>query len=302
MKVKFQNIIEAVFYSNAFYGLCAVALSVEAALQQHTPLNSFFYFGFVFWATCVYYTHPYIRRCPSGSNPRTNWYTRHYNFIKNHHLISIVVLAGLLLGFMVRHSKIIFSIRSTEWLLFAVFPMAALLYYGFCFLNKRFTIRSIGWLKPFIIGFIWAGLVTIYPVMFSNILDKRPYVLNEVAMLLFLKNFMFVSVLCIMFDIKDYAVDYISRLKTFVVKSGLRKTIFYILLPLVITGLITFLFYAIVHNFSSLRILLNCIPFVLLIAIAWSLRRRRSLLYYLSVVDGLMLVKAVCGTIAIIYF
>lgn len=294
--------MEAVFYSNAFYGLCAVALSVEAALQQHTPLNSFLYFAFIFLATGVYYTHPYVRRCPASNNPRTNWYNRHYNFIKKHQLISIVLLTGLLVWFMAGHSQLIFSIGGTGWLLFAVFPVAAALYYGFGFLNTRFNIRSIGWLKPFIIGFIWAGLVTIYPVLFYNMLHKLPYALSEVGVLLFLKNFMFISVLCIMFDIKDYAVDYISRLKTFVVKSGLRRTIFYVLLPLVITGLITFILYAVMHNFSPVRVLLNCIPFVLLAAIVWSLRLRRSLLYYLSVVDGLMLIKAVCGAIAIIYF
>jgi hypothetical protein len=40
----------------------------------------------------------------------------------------------------------------------------------------------------------------------------------------------------------------------------------------------------------------------LLLIAGLSLHHRRSLIYYLSVIDGLMLVKAVCGIIAIIYF
>jgi hypothetical protein len=39
-----------------------------------------------------------------------------------------------------------------------------------------------------------------------------------------------------MFDIKDYAADHNHQLKTFVVRYGLRKTIFYILIPLTLVS------------------------------------------------------------------
>lgn len=105
-----------------------------------------------------------------------------------------------------------------------------------------------------------------------------------------------------MFDVKDYAADYISRVKTFVVKLGLRKTIFYILLPLSMAGLVSFFFYAVTHQFLPGKVLLNLIPFVLLIIVAISLCKRRAIMYYLVIIDGLMLIKAVCGIIAMMYF
>ena len=105
-----------------------------------------------------------------------------------------------------------------------------------------------------------------------------------------------------MFDIKDYAADHNRQLKTFVVKAGLRKTIFYILIPLCIAGLDSFLLFGIARQFSLPKILINVIPFVSLIAVAYSMHRRKSILYYLVVIDGLMLLKALCGTIAMIYF
>ena len=113
---------------------------------------------------------------------------------------------------------------------------------------------------------------------------------------------MFISVLCIMFDIKDYTADYIARLKTFVVNMGLRRTIVYIVLPLSVLGLVSFVLYAETHKFNRIKLLLNVVPFLLLIIVAWSLRKRRSLLYYLCIVDGLMLAKAVFGSIAMKYF
>ena len=108
---------------------------------------------------------------------------------------------------------------------------------------------------------------------------------------------MFVTVLCIMFDIKDYAADHNQQLKTFVVRVGLRKTIFFIIIPLSCIGLITFELYAITHHFPVLRTVINTIPFILLLIVAYSLHRRKSILYYLAVIDGLLLVKSICGII-----
>jgi hypothetical protein len=36
--------------------------------------------------------------------------------------------------------------------------------------------------------------------------------------------------------------------------------------------------------------------------VAYSLSRRRPIIYYLVIIDGLMLVKAICGSVAMIWF
>lgn len=113
---------------------------------------------------------------------------------------------------------------------------------------------------------------------------------------------MFVSVLCIMFDIKDYSMDSNQQIKTFVVKMGLRKTIFYIIIPLCIAGLGSFITYGITRGFSPIKITLNVLPFLMLVAVAYSLQNKKSILYYLIIIDGLMLAKAICGSIAMTYF
>ena len=105
-----------------------------------------------------------------------------------------------------------------------------------------------------------------------------------------------------MFDIKDYAMDYNAQIKTVVVKLGLRKTIFYFIIPLCIIGLGSFVVYALSQNFSTLKILINAIPFLLIITVAYSMYSRRSIFYYLIIIDGLMLVKALCGITAMVFF
>lgn len=113
---------------------------------------------------------------------------------------------------------------------------------------------------------------------------------------------MYVAVLAIMFDIKDYADDANGMVKTFVVRVGLRKTIFFILLPLIIIGLLSFTIFAINSSFSLPHYLINLIPFILLLIVAYSMHRRRSILYYLVIIDGLMLVKGICGIAGALLF
>jgi len=302
LTIKKKSLLEFIFYSNYFYGICAVALSVEASLQQCFPLNGVWYFGLIFITTVLYYAYPYIRKSSTGNNPRTNWYTKHYNLMRWNQAVITFILLVASIFFLHHYQEELLKVSPLQWFLLFIFPAIAAAYYGINLLSRKFNLRKIGWLKPFIIGFAWAGLVTVYPVLFYDIISRTDYDFNWIGGLLFLKNFMFITVLCIMFDIKDYAADHVCRVRTFVVKLGLRKTIFYILMPLTVIGLELFIYYAYNHRFHGMKVLLNVIPFVLMGMVAYSLRKRRSIMYYLVIVDGLMFIKAVCGTIAIKYF
>lgn len=106
---------------------------------------------------------------------------------------------------------------------------------------------------------------------------------------------MFISLLAILFDIKDYAADHNRRLKTFVVRIGLRKTIFLVIIPLTVAGWVSLIIFATLMQFPLLRILINSIPFLLLLQVVWSMQKRHSIIYYLVIIDGLMALKAICG-------
>ncbi len=217
-------------------------------------------------------------------------------------MLTLIVAAGVAI-MLYKNWQHLISQPPLTWLLLFIFPVTALLYYGFNHSKLgRFSLRNSGWLKPFIIGFAWAGLVTVYPVLYYLIDHGQVFQPTLVDGWFFIKNFMFITVLCIMFDIKDYAVDYNCQLKTFVVKAGLRKTIFYIIIPLCVIGLASFILFAVANHFHPMKIGLNIIPFVALIRVAWSMHQRKSILYYLFIIDGLMLVKALCGSLAMIYF
>lgn len=297
-------LIKFIFFGNYFYGLCAIGLSIEASLQQIYPLNSLLYYSIVFCATVLYYTKAYITEVSSDKhNKRSNWYVANKKLVFYTQVLFTLVTAVCATVFLSKHFFQIRHLSTLNWLLIFIFPATAALYYG---INSKTTgklnLRNTGWLKPFVIGFAWAGLVTVYPVLFYCVENGLTFEPTLVGAFLFIKNFMFVTVLCIMFDIKDYAVDYNHELKTFVVKMGLRKTIFYIIIPLCIIGLSSFVLYAVARNFQSMKILINTIPFICLILVAYSLHRRKPILYYLIIIDGLMLVKAICGITAMTFF
>ncbi len=291
-----------IFFGNYFYGICALALCIESSLQRDMPLNSLLFYIFIFCVTVLYYTRAYITEKKSGSgNTRTDWYWRHRRFVFFSQVVLTIVALIYPIKLFTDQPGFLFELTNLQWAMLLVFPVTAALYYGSShpYLG-RYRLRNIGWLKPFLIGFVWAGLVTIYPFVFATIEDRSEFIPDWQAGFLFTKNFMFITVLCIMFDIKDYAADHNRQLKTFVVKAGLRRTIFTILIPLCILGLASYLVYAAIRSFSLARILLNVIPFLPLIAVAYSMHRRKSIFYYLVVIDGLMLVKALCGSLGVL--
>ncbi len=292
----FKKLSEVLFYGNYFYGICAVSQAIETTLQLGFPLNAPLYYLLTFAATVFYYNYPYVRKYSEDStDQRTAWYKKNYAYVRWSQLLLLLLLSISLLLFLYLHQQEISRMNVLHWSLVLVFPVVGAMYYGLNVFSAKYNLRKIGWLKPFIIGFTWAGMVAVYPILFYDIVHFESYQFTSLGCLLFLKNMMFISVLGMMFDIKDYAADSKNQLNTFVVKIGLRKTIFYILIPLPLLGLLTFLSYATLHHFNFWKMVLIMIPFFLLLAAAHSLRKRRTLLYYLFVIDGLMVIKAFFG-------
>jgi 4-hydroxybenzoate polyprenyltransferase len=295
------RLTEFVFYGNYFYGLCVAALILETTVQLAIPYNGLQIYIASFAATVLFYNYPYARNLsPANKDPRTRWYFRNHRLVKQMQVILTIVLLLVLGQLAVQHGHLAWHISVLQWCLLGIFPLAGALYYGNNIVSARWNLRRVGWLKPFMIGFVWAGIATIYPVWFDDVLHGREFKPTLFLTLLFVKNLMFVSVLAIMFDIKDYAGDSRKGLDTLVVKMGLRKTILYVLLPLPLLGLLTFISYAVSHHFSILKMVLIMLPFLLLLLVARSLRKRRTLLYYLVVIDGLFIVKALFDIVAML--
>jgi hypothetical protein len=295
----YQRIIKALFFSNFFYGICTVALAIETAYQQALPVGNISFYILLFCLSTYYYTVAYTHQQNSPSihaNDRTNWYYTNQAIIK-YSQIGLLVIAVFSFFNLITYAN--FSLEYIElktWLIMLLFPLLALLYYGTEIPGKGFvSLRKFGLFKPFLIGLIWAGTVSILPLLYYDTTHSSNSIFTLTTLFLLLKNWFYISVLCILFDIKDYASDYNFQLKTFIVRLGLRKTLSLVILPMAFIGWMFFFSIAIINHFPPLRIVFNSIPFILLIIVSITMYQRKSILYYLAIIDGLMLVKAIFG-------
>lgn len=292
------RVLRFIFFGNYFIGLLAIALTIESTLQLKVPFNSLSYYVLLFLAPIVYYTYAYMgaKDSQGSQNPRTQWYAKHRVFVLWSQLIFSAICGILIAYIMVNDYRAILHLPIEYWITVGVIVAMAILYYGLVpvfFFNLN--LRNTGWLKPFIIGFVWAATANLLPLIMLKIQSDVDVAKTTFWYFLFVKNWMFCTVNAIMFDMKDYAIDSNNQLKTFVVRIGLKKTIFYVLVPLLITGAISLLIFAYIMQFPLPRLAFNLLPFLLTGIVAYSMNKRKKIFYYLIVIDGLILVKAVCG-------
>jgi 4-hydroxybenzoate polyprenyltransferase len=300
-----RNLIPIIFYGNIFYGLCSVVLCLETNLQHHIPPNGPHFFLLVFAATVVYYTRIYFKSISATStNKRTIWYSQNRKLIKAFLIVGIlfIVVDSTYLLFKLR--EIVFSLHLIQWGLMVIFPLVAVLYtFKTHPFFRQHQLRRIGWLKPFFIGFAWSGLVTVYPVFFRQMqsgIFSDQFILP--SGLFWLQNFLFISALAIMFDIKDHASDITFRLQTYPALLGIKKTIQVVIIPLAVLSLVVLLLYQWQQQAAFIQILIQLIPFTLLFIVSGRLNQPRGVLFYLVVIDGLMFIKGACGIISITLF
>jgi hypothetical protein len=296
--------VKYIFFGNYFIGLLAVALTVEATFQLQVPFNSLSYYALIFCAPIVYYTYAYMgaTNLSQSSNPRTLWYIEHKNWLKKTQFLLASLCIIIFLYLFLKNFNSIIHLPLSYWLIVFSILGAAGLYYGLLpsyFFNLN--LRNTGWLKPVIIGFIWASTANILPLILLKIESNFDVAGSWLWVWLFIKNWMFCTVNAIMFDIKDYAIDANHELKTFVVRFGIRKTILFILFPLLVVGMCSLFVFAHIQHFPNIQVAFNLVPFVLTLIVAFSMQSRKNILYYLVVIDGLILVKAICGTLGVVF-
>lgn len=298
-----NKFIRVFFYSNIFLGICAVALCIETNLVFNIALNTVPFYLFVFFCTCIYYTMIYVRSVGAKNyNERTLWYRKNFIAIKNILKISIVITIVLAVFLLAKNINVFLSLSPLQVILSVTFPLIAAWYtFSPVFINIK-KIRHTGWIKPFIVGLTWAGMVTFYPILTAMVqMDKTGKTALLSYILLLLQNFLFFSVNAIIFDIRDYRTDSFNRLKTYPVILGIRNTFRFIIFPVLVLNFVVFFLFQLHQHFSPWQTFIQLIPHLLLIYIILSHRQQRSVLYYLAAVDGLVFVKAFCGITSILF-
>ena len=273
------------------------------AFQLGLPLNETVYYIGLFLAPVIYYTYAYksINDSTPIANQRTRWFRENKKLVHWSQVGMIILCIGIFSFLIFKHFNEIIRLPLIYYSIGFGVLFVGIFYYGL--ISKKlfgFNLRNSGWTKAFIIGFVWACCANIFPLIMLRIETGQDFFQTDLWVWLFIKNWLFCTVNAIMFDIKDYPSDSNLYLRTFVVSFGLRRTIYFIIVPLLLAGLISFCFFALIKQFSIIQFSFNLIPFLLTLAIAFSMLRRHSIFYYLIVIDGVILVKALCGILGVL--
>lgn len=206
-------------------------------IPYNKPLNYFIFFGSVFGYNFV----KYINFIGLGNQKLT----------KNLQIIQAFSLSCFLL-MLYFASKI--SIRILFWAL--PFSLLTLLY-AIPFLGKLpKNLRNIPSIKIVIIALVWAGVTVLLPVFNADI------AINSKVVLTFLQRFLFVIVLTLPFDIRDFRFDK-RQLQTIPQLIGVKRTKKFGFILLLITLVIEF-FITPNTNFKTVFLLVFVLLLVLL--------------------------------------
>jgi hypothetical protein len=261
-----------------FIALCAVALCFQTALLLHIRLSVWLY-EFIFFSTLCGYNFYWL--LSAGAFTQKSVVTVLKQRYTNVVVLVIAAVAMLLLLSKIRVLLPAISIGLLLTLLYAV-PLLP-------FKQLQVT-RKAGLLKTVLLAFTWAYVTVYLPY------QQLPGGNLRVLILLFNNRFLFMLMLCIIFDARDTAIDKIRGLQsltTLLRPASVRLLMMVVFSLYIINGII----FNICFNEPMQLIALLITGAVTAVVFFFSLKKQGYLFYYF-LVDGLMLFSSIAAYVA----
>lgn len=271
-----------------------MALVIEASLKLHQTLPTLSLLILCSFATQFFYNGAYLlqRRQPTSSNQRAHWYSQNKNYLTIYQY-SLLVVLFLALLYNLKAVERWPSIKESTLLISLC--LLSIAYYGIPWREKRISLRNLGWSKPFVIAFAWTGMTVWLPEIAYHLTHHTTFNVVTPFVLISLNNFILITLLAIVFDVKDYADDKNDDIRTFVVRFGLGTTITKLLLPLALLGSIITWSIGYYFDYQFWLLVMQLLPYLLVFVLIFSLKNERSIYFYLLLVDGAIILKGCCG-------
>ena len=273
--MRIKKLLEFILFSSIFIACCAVGLCIETNILLGLPFNSPGFYCFVFGATLLQYNLHYSTKKKAVKNSeRLQWSLQN----KQVHFILLVIASLLILfSFLSFHLK--------HFIILACLAAVSFLYsFPFLPMGKRRKIKDYGFLKIVTLSLLWTLVTVWFPV-------NTMHVDNWLFFLVFIKRFIFMFVLCLLFDLRDLEIDREEKINTLPVKLGKAACyrISYALLILLL--LLSVVQYIYIPQLSFLLAMI-----ISLLVTFWIIERTKtnnSDIIYLAGIDGMMLLQAV---------
>jgi 4-hydroxybenzoate polyprenyltransferase len=268
-----KRIIDIILYGSILVSICSVALCIETNLLLHLGLNSLSFYLFVFGATLVQYNLHYLfKKTAVINSKRLAWSS-------DNKIYKILIGLGVVLILIS-----LFSFQLHHFIILALFGAIAVLY-SFPFLpfpNKK-RIKDFGLLKIITLALLWTLVTVWFPIDGANISLLT-------FLLLFIRRFIFIFMLCLLFDIRDTEVDRLENISTLSVMLGIKKAYklcFILLTVFAALSLVQFIYAP--ESVLLIPMLLSSAATFFIIQLS---KKNNSDLVYLAGVDGMMLLQS----------
>ncbi|MBC6492232.1 UbiA family prenyltransferase [Flavihumibacter stibioxidans] len=202
-----RRFFDFLLFGSVFIAVCAVALCMETSILLGLPFNSLNFYLFVFGACLAQYNLHYFFKQETGfPSVRQEWSHR------NRQVQRVLLATGLLVML-----TTVWRLESRHFIVLLVLAVLASLYSFplLPFYKKR--LKDHGILKISLLALEWTLVTVWFPADQAGI-DPTSY------WLVFLRRFVFMFVLCLLFDIRDQESDSTAGIRTIPVRLGIKKS------------------------------------------------------------------------------
>ena len=262
-----------------FIAVCAVALAFQTAQLLKLDVNLFVY-GFIFFATLCSYNFYWIlsklsfaqkKDIPGLLKKETSGY-----------LLLLISAIGLLYCFLQSAIPLHFVVTAVLLTILYAVPLLPISF-------LQFT-RKAGVLKTILLAFTWAYVTVIIP------LQKDYWVLDNADLFIITRRFLFMLMLCIIFDNRDKEIDKIRGLHS--LATDLKPVIFRFLIYLIFALLFISNFFFRYYGITLSQSIALQVSTIALLVVYFYSNKKQGYLFYYFFVDGMMLFSALATYIA----
>jgi len=258
--------------------LCAACLVFQTTQLLKLPTN-FYLIAFVFCATLCSYNFHYILASGLGRQKISLALLR--NRISS---VLVFTIAFANAAFVFTKANISLAYLAIAVLFTCIYSIPLL-----PFKQTAFTRRA-GFLKTLLLAFTWMFVTAFLP------LAQHQLQFSSIGLLLLAKRFLFMLMICIIFDNRDVAVDKVHGLHS--LATDLPPKTMQWLITAVFASLFTLNFFLGRHGVDSKQVLALQVSALATLFVYFYSTKKRGYLFYYFIVDGMMALMAALTTIA----
>lgn len=271
----FKKLFYFLLFGSIFIALCAVGMCIETNILLDLPLNSMGFYLFVFGATLVQYNLHYVSKTAAiDGSPRLHW-SKHQK--KSHYLLILIGTGMIIYGlitFPLHHYVVLLILGVVSFVYsFPILPSK----------DGRKRLKDFGLLKIITLSLMWTLVTVWFPV---NMLEFN----STVFFFVFAKRFIFIFILCLVFDIRDSTVDSQHGIRTMPVMLGSRRSFLVCYALLLLLAVINIVEYNTIGNRYLWAFLLSILATGMVVRYS---ENENSDITCLFGIDGMMLLQAV---------